>query len=260
MRNAPPSWERDLARMLREARERGLLDSLAEVYASFPEVTCDNCARCCFESPGLFYVEHLAAVKMLLDLEEGPREAVLRRALREVFFSWIEPERTCVFLSPSGCEIYERRPLACRLFGLVEPAQRDQAEAEARMAARREALRLELMGIRIPEAVIQRTLLSCDRVRDMNGQPVRMDADEMAARVADLDASLLPREVVLQEFCFYSLGERLCAASLGWETVEGTRLQMLARAQEGESVDDLLDELWRRARPDLALAADGGVR
>lgn len=259
MRSAPPSWELGLPRMLREAQKQGLFDSLVEVYASFPEVTCDNCARCCFESPGLFYVEHLYAVSMLLELPAARREELLRRALREVFFSWIEPERTCVFLTPSGCEIYERRPLACRLFGLVAPDQRDQAEAEARMAARREALRLELMGIRIPEAVIQRGLVSCDRVRDKRGQPVRVDADEVAARVADLDASLLPREAVLQEFCFHSLGERLCAASMGPETVEGTRLQMLVRAQEGESVEDLLEEIWQRARPDVVLAGDGGT-
>ena len=121
------------------------------------------------------------------------------------------------------------------------------------MAARHEATRLELMGIQVPEAVIRRVLLSCDRVRDGAGRPVRMDADAIAARVADLDAALLPREVVLQEFCFHSVGERLGAAAFGPETVEGMRLQFLRQAQEGEPVEELLEQLWDRARlPEVA--------
>ena len=242
------SWEREAGGMLRSAQRAGLFESLGRVYAGFPVVTCDNCARCCFESPGVFFVEHLEALRLLSDMPTARREELLRRALRELFFSWIEPDRTCIFLEPSGCVIYERRPLACRLFGVVSHVQRDQAEAEARMAARHEATRLELMGIKVPEAVITRALLSCDRVRDQRGQPVRMDADAIAARVADLDAGLLPREVVLQEFCFHSLGERLGAAAFGQETVHGMRLPLLRRAQRGESVGELLEQVWHRAR------------
>jgi Fe-S-cluster containining protein len=254
------SWESRLEGMFRSAQRAGLFESLGRVYADFPEVTCDNCARCCFESPGVFFVEHLDTLRLLSDMPTARREELLRRTLRELFFSWIEPDRTCIFLEPSGCAIYERRPLACRLFGVVSHVQRDQAEAEARMAARHEATRLELMGIKVPEAVITRALLSCDRVRDQRGQPVRIDAEAMAARVADLDAALLPREVVLQEFCFHSVGERLGAAAFGQETVHGMRLPLLRRAQEGEPVDDLLEEVWQRAGLGELLQTEVGDR
>ena len=128
------------------------------------------------------------------------------------------------------------------------------------MSARYQAMRLELMGVQVPEAVIRRALLSCDRVRDMRGRPVRIDADETAARVADLDAALLPREVVLQEYCFHSLDERLCAATLGPEVVEEMRLQLLRRAQEGEAVEDLLEPVWLQAHLADVSALWGGKR
>jgi len=242
------SWECDLEPMLRLARQARLLESLARVYADFPEVTCDNCARCCFESPGVFFVEYLDALHMLADLPADRREALVRRAVRELFLSWIEPDRTCIFLQPWGCAIYEQRPLACRLFGLVAPAEREQAEVEARLAARQESQRLHLLGIEVPEGVIRRSLVSCDRVRDMRGEPVRVDADATAVRVADLDAVLLPRQVVVEEFCFQSVTERLGAAAFGPEVVEGMRVQLLRRAQRGEPVEKLLDLAWRQAR------------
>jgi Fe-S-cluster containining protein len=242
------SWECDLEEALGRARRKGLLDSLARVYAEFPAVTCDNCARCCFESPGVFFVEYLDALHTLAALPTDRRRQLLRGAVRELFFSWIEPDRTCIFLGPSGCNIYRQRPLACRLFGLVAPAEREQAEVEARLAARQEAQRLRLLGIEVPEAVIRRSLVSCDRVRDLRGERVRADADATAVRVADLDAALLPRQVVAGEFCFQSVAERLGAVAFGPEVVEGMRVQLLRRAQRGESVEELLDLVWRQAR------------
>ena len=242
------SDDADLARLLRRARRRGLFESLSRVYADFPETTCDDCARCCFESPGIFFVEHLRLIELLAAMPRHRREALLDRALGELFFSWIEPERQCIFLESSRCTIYQDRPLACRLFGLVAPEDRDLAEAQARLAARQEAHRLRLLGIEIPGAVLQRSLVSCDRVRDGQGRQVRVDGDAVAARIAHLDAELLPEEVVVREFCFRSLPERLGAAALGAETIDGMRVQLLRRAQRGEATRDLLQLVRRQAR------------
>ena len=242
------SEETDPGRMLRRVRRLGLFESLRRIYAQFPETTCDHCARCCFESPGVFFVEHLHLLELLADQPEARRELLLRRALGELFFSWIDPERTCFFLESSRCVIYERRPLACRLFGLVAPAEREEAEAEARLAAREEARRLRLLGIEMPEAVVRRSLASCDRVRDRRGQRVGVDGDAIAARVGKLDAALLPQQVVVQEFCFRSLPERLAAAALGGEVVEGMRVQLLRRAQRGEGTGSLLETVLKEAR------------
>lgn len=234
--------------MLRRAKRRGLFDSLRGIYEEFPETVCENCARCCFESPGIFFVEYLHLLDMLAEMPRGSRERLLPAALREVIFSWIEPERSCIFLEGSGCTIYDRRPLACRLFGLTPAVERDGAEAEARLAARQEARRLRHFGVEVPEAVVQRSLVSCDRVRDAKGGPVAVDGEEIAARVARLDAALLPQQVVIEEFCFHSLPERLGAAALGQDPTDALKLQLLRRAQAGVPISDLLSALLAHVR------------
>jgi Fe-S-cluster containining protein len=239
----------DPQKSLARAKRAGLIRSLQRVYAEFPQTTCENCARCCFESPGIFFTEHLHLLDLISTLSPPRRRELLRRALREFFFSWIEPERACIFLENGRCTIYERRPLACRLFGLVPAAERDRAEAEARLAARQEARRLLQFGIEVPEAVVQRSLVSCSKVRDARGRPVSVEGEAIAARVARLDDALLPREVVLQEFCFRSLPERLVAAALGEEATDALRVQLLRRAQAGAPIGELLSLLLAQAAP-----------
>ena len=246
--STPRSDAVDLRRALEQARRADLFARLDEIYARLPATTCDGCARCCLESPGIFFVEYLALIDWLLALPEAERRRLLRSALHELLFSWIDPDRQCLLLEGSRCRSYAARPLACRLFGLVAPAERDQAEAQVRLAAREEARRLRMLGIDIPEGVIQRSLASCDRVRDERGQPVRVDADALAARVARLDERLLPREVVIEEFCFRSLPERLGAAALGGEAIELVQVQLMRRAQRGEPTEDLLDRLWESVK------------
>jgi hypothetical protein len=191
----------------------------------------------------VFYVEYLYLLEALSRSSPQRAEELLRQSFRELFFSWVEPDRACIFLESSRCAVYGRRPLACRLFGLVPPAERDQAEAEARIAARREAATLRRFGIGIPEQIVTRALVSCSRVRDRAGQPVAVDGEAIAARVARLDAALLPRQVVVEEFCFRSLPERIGAAALGAESIETLRLQLLRRSQHGEAIAQLVDML-----------------
>lgn len=256
--HAPVSDQPDLKRLLRRAHRQDLFGALSRIYAGFPQVTCDNCARCCFESPGLFFIEFLAALDLLAGMPRAGRDQVLTRVLHELFFSWIDVGRACLFLDSGRCTIYEHRPLACRLFGLVAPADRDRAEAEARLAARQDAARLALLGIRIPEAVIRRSLASCDRVRDGQGRRPQVDGDVYAAQVARLDAVLLPRDVVVQQFCFRSLPDRIGDHCLGEAVVEDLRIQLLRRAQAGESTQELVDKVRAMAHWDACWSEQKG--
>ncbi len=242
------SAEADAAQSVRRARREGLFDSLLRVYAKLPETVCQDCARCCFESPGVFYTEYLYLLERIRALSQSRRAHIERRAFRELFFSWIESDSSCIFLDSGRCTIYDSRPLACRLFGLVPAAERDRAEAEARLAARQQARHLKRLGIDIPDEVVRRSLASCDRVRDRDGRPLAVDADAYAARIAHLDAALLPRQVVMDEFCFRSLPERLGAAALGAEAIDGLRVQLLRRAQAGAHAGELVSLVLTKAR------------
>lgn len=242
------SAEADAARSAQRARREGLFDSLLRIYAELPETVCQNCARCCFESPGVFYTEYLYLLEKIRALPQRRTADTERRAFRELFFSWIEPDSTCIFLHSGRCTIYDSRPLACRLFGLVPAGERDRAEAEARLAARQEARHLKHLGIDIPDDVVRRSLASCDRVRDRDGRRLTVDGEAYAARIAHLDAALLPKQVVVGEFCFRSLPERLGAAALGAEAIDGLRIQLLRRAQAGAHAGELVGLVLAKAR------------
>ncbi len=244
----PGSADLDPVPSTRRAERRGLFRSLERIYAELPTTVCENCARCCFESPGVFYVEYLYLLDSIGAYAEGHREDIARRAFGELLFSWVEPDRTCIFLQSPRCAIYERRPLACRLFGLVPAPERERAEAEARLAARQQARRLRQFGIEVPEAVVRRSLASCDKVTDAAGRDVTVDGEAYAARVARLDAALLPKQTVIEEFCFHSLPERLAYAAFGADAVEGMRTQLLRRAQAGATAEQLVSLVLRQAR------------
>jgi hypothetical protein len=205
----------------------------------------------------VFFVEHLQLLELLAGLPDERHTELVGRAFRELFFSWIEPDRSCIFLEPGRCSVYDRRPLACRLFGVAPTEDRDRAEAEARIAAREEARRLQRLGIEVPEGVIQRSLASCDRVRDGRGRAVTVEGEAIAARVARLDAALMPEQVVIEEFCFRSLPERLGAAAFGEDAIGALRVELLRRAQAGEPVKELLALVLAQARLPRPLGGAG---
>src|SRR5574340_839633 len=203
---------------------------------------------------GLFYVEYLAALERLSALPAEQQEAQVWAAFRELFFAWIEPERSCIFLDGQGrCSCYEHRPLTCRLFGLVPVPNLEQAQEELHLAAAEEARRLARRGVEIPRATLTRALAGCRQVRCRHGRRPALDQDELAERVAALDGGLLSREVVIREYCFQSFPDRLGAAVFGEGRIEGLRLRLVRRAQRGEPVEELLARVMKRAEVQSAL-------
>jgi Fe-S-cluster containining protein len=239
----------------RRAHKLGLFDALARVYAELPETKCPRCARCCFESPGMFLVEHLRLAKIMAAMPRPRRHALGNAAWRELLFSWIEPERTCIFLDNARlCTIYAHRPLTCRIFGLFSPADPKQAQIELRLAAEQEARQLRLFGLEIPEATLGRAIASCCQVETTQGLRPKVDPDAIAERIADIDAELIPREVVMREYCFLSLPDRLGRAAFGDEAVETLRIQVLRRALRGEPLASLVDMVQQQTRRPAACA------
>jgi len=101
------------------------------------EVPCRACTECCRSNQGLF-----------LHPEQGDDVQTYQFQIRTdkvtgdpVYLLATKEDGACVYLGPSGCTIYERRPLLCRTFDcrkhyLILPKQdRDNL---VRLAYRRE--------------------------------------------------------------------------------------------------------------------------
>jgi len=74
-------------------------------------VPCNGCTECCRSGQGLF-----------LHPEQGDDVAAYQTRIaadssgNPVFLLATTPAGACVYLGPSGCTIYERRPVLCRSF------------------------------------------------------------------------------------------------------------------------------------------------
>ena len=75
------------------------------------EVPCNGCTECCRSNQGLFLHPERGD-----DVESYQFRVVADRAGNPVFLLATTPDGACVYLGPSGCTIYERRPLLCRTF------------------------------------------------------------------------------------------------------------------------------------------------
>ena len=75
------------------------------------QVPCGSCTECCKSNQGLFLHPEQGD-----DVESYEFRVEVDRERNPVFLLSTTPDGACVYLGPSGCTIYERRPLLCRSF------------------------------------------------------------------------------------------------------------------------------------------------
>jgi hypothetical protein len=75
------------------------------------DVPCGGCTECCKSNQGLFLHPDQGD-----EVESYQHRVIEDRNENSVFLLSTTPAGACVYLGPSGCTIYERRPLLCRSF------------------------------------------------------------------------------------------------------------------------------------------------
>lgn len=75
------------------------------------EVPCNGCTECCRSGQGLFLHPELGD-----DVAAYETRMAVDTAGNRIFLLATTPKGACVYLGPTGCTIYERRPLLCRTF------------------------------------------------------------------------------------------------------------------------------------------------
>lgn len=174
-------------------KDNQIFERLNAVYESVPTGKCKGCTKCCHESVNISVVEGLNIISHYymgadgkLELPEG----LIKKLLQHQFLEWVKPQK-CPFLNEnSRCDIYEARPLPCRIFGnrTFEAYQKnlDQVRKQNINAAR---YVLKEMGLKIPKSVINRTIEYCEhyqRQQVLNTE----DVNEMYDVLVNLDGRL----------------------------------------------------------------------
>lgn len=105
------------------------LVALKIIYEEMPETTgCEQCPLknadnvhwCCREqSPSMYYVEFLYVWEQVQMWSKRRKMDVILSAIRNYLRN--RSEKGCIFFRDDKCTIYERRPFACRLYGITSP-------------------------------------------------------------------------------------------------------------------------------------------
>ncbi len=109
---------KDIDRAILTADKSKLFDQLNRIYAGLPEGECAGCTACCRESVPTFFIEFINIVNYMREHYDVYERSAER--LMAFYFTELTEKKACPFLSESGaCEIYDVRPLPCRLFGFA---------------------------------------------------------------------------------------------------------------------------------------------
>ena len=106
----------EIIKSINYAEKNQLFEKLNNIYDTLPKGKCTGCGNCCMESVGINLIEFLNIFNYLQDKDEL-RQKSLSKIMDYYFMEFME-KKSCPFKDENNrCEIYEVRPLNCRLFG-----------------------------------------------------------------------------------------------------------------------------------------------
>jgi len=152
------------------AMQKEYFESLQKVYDAVPKCSgCISCKACCSESVNVSYIEFLYILKNNYSHYESfddlPSD-IQKKLLKFSIFEWSIPQK-CPFLDQTGmCEIYEARPLACRVYGTMQQSDYEKNyDAILKQNKQLAATLLSREGARPPVALIVRQIPFCTEVK-----------------------------------------------------------------------------------------------
>lgn len=106
----------DILKSIDYAKKNQLFEKLNNIYDTLPKGECTGCGNCCMESVGINLIEFLNIFNYLQDKDELRKKSIDR--IMDYYFMEFMEKKSCPFKDENNrCEIYEVRPLNCRLFG-----------------------------------------------------------------------------------------------------------------------------------------------
>ncbi len=197
---------------------------LDTIYSEVPSGSCDGSTHCCCESVNCFYSEYLNIVKELQN--KGTYEEFSKKAIRYWLCELSLPMK-CPILKEDGlCEVYEARPLPCRVFGHLNrvdfesniEAIRDQNCSAA------EDLR-EQFGIVVPDSVVSGQVGFCANFRSETGMSSD-DRDDLIDRLFGVESKFLGEEFLDFDEFNLSLTQWFAYEHFGRENAMALRIKI----------------------------------
>jgi uncharacterized protein len=163
---------------LTDAAEKagGAFRTLLKTYEKLPETVCrcDSIGICCVSLPEMTALEALLWIGTITELPSDERMALLRKF---VGFYLTNPVRRpgCPFRSEGFCTIYERRPFACRAYGLWSPKTGDEQTQQNRETQKTFVQMWQQFGVSIPAESLINEMDYCREVTTPASTPISDD-------------------------------------------------------------------------------------
>lgn len=191
---------RDIFNSIDYAKNNQLFEKLNDVYNTLPKGKCTGCGNCCMESVGINLIEFLNIFNYLKDKEEL-RKKSLERIIDYYFMEFME-KKCCPFRDENNmCEIYEVRPLNCRLFGhwKKEDYNKNLSDVTEKNRQYKNIIKGKY-GFDISDEVVNYKIKYCEDFIPNNGYLSKSDRLNFADNIMVLDSKLFIAGVIDIEF------------------------------------------------------------
>lgn len=227
---------------LQKFNEDGYGDRLQDLYGEIPAGQCDGCLKCCMESVDTFYVEFLNIVQYLSNRPDLYKK--LKKKILNYYFKEMLEKMPCPFLSDCGrCEIYEVRPLPCRVFGNLDREDYER-NYEGVLASNQQvkAYFNDHFQIEIPEEVVKYKIEFCESFvpeRVMTAE----DRDDMVDLMFSMDSKFFMEELITEDYINTTLITWFAYFELGMDQAGKDRLTIMEELSKSQC-SELLEQIF----------------
>ena len=190
----------DILKSIDYAKKNQLFEKLNNIYETLPKGQCIGCGSCCMESVGINLIEFLNIYNYLQDKDEL-RKKSLDRIMDYYFMEFME-KKSCPFKDENNrCEIYEVRPLNCRLFGhwKKEDYNKNLKDITEKNQQYKNVMKVKY-GFDISDEVVNYKIKYCEDFIPENRYLSKSERLNFADNVMVLDSRLFSKGIIDIEF------------------------------------------------------------
>lgn len=190
----------DILKSIDYAKKNQLFEKLNNIYDTLPKGECAGCGNCCMESVGINLIEFLNIFNYLQDKNEL-RKKSLDKIIDYYFLEFME-KKSCPFKDENNrCEIYEVRPLNCRLFGhwKKEDYNKNLKDVTDKNKQYKNIMKVKY-GINISDEVVNYKIKYCEEFMPENRYLSKSERLNFADNIMVLDSKLFSKGVIDIEF------------------------------------------------------------
>ncbi|MCC3869127.1 YkgJ family cysteine cluster protein [Terrisporobacter mayombei] len=190
----------DILKSIDYAKKNQLFEKLNNIYDTLPKGECTGCGNCCMESVGINLIEFLNIFNYLQDKDELRKKSL--DSIIDYYFMEFMEKKSCPFKDENNrCEIYEVRPLNCRLFGhwKKEDYNKNLKDVTDKNKQYKNIMKIKY-GFDISDEVVNYKIKYCEEFIPENRYLSKSERLNFADNIMVLDSRLFSKRVIDIEF------------------------------------------------------------